>query len=78
MRQSGGGPLDALDEVGEEADAVGGAKEAAGGKKDAVAGKGDAVDGGKETLRLKIELNLDVELQLKATIKGDIVIGLLN
>lgn len=73
--------------MGEEGDAVGGAKEVAGGLGGLGAGKkGGGLSGGgdkegegkKETLRLKIELNLDVELQLKATIKGDVVIGLLN
>ena len=91
--QSNGGPLDALDEAGEPPDAVGGAKERVGGllgggknggggkkRKEGVVADADKDEdgGGKETLRLKIELNLDVELELKATIKGDIVIGLLS
>jgi hypothetical protein len=84
---SAGGPLGAVNEVGETVSgatdlvqntagqAVSGVGKAAGGLLGS-GKKGD--DGGKnEQLRLRLDLNLDVEIQLKAKIHGDLTLGLL-
>ena len=93
-QQSGGGPLDTLDEAGETAngaldqtgDTAGGAKEKVEGtvggltfgKKTGKSKMGEVGEGKEETLRLRIELDLDVELELKAKIKGSVTLALLD
>ncbi|KXX72933.1 hypothetical protein MMYC01_200921 [Madurella mycetomatis] len=79
QRQQRGGPLDnlALDNVQNTA---GGLVNSATGALGGVAG--NAVDqkggGGKsDTLRLRLDLNLDVEITLKAKIHGDLELALL-
>jgi hypothetical protein len=88
----GGLPTDALGDIPGQAldtvtDTVGGAVDSVG---DTVGGVGDAVGGvvggiaggekkdeGKDTLRLRLDLNLEIEVTLKARIHGDLTLALL-
>lgn len=79
QQKGGQGPLDnlALDNVQNTA---GGLVNSATGALGGVAGNAvqDKKDGGKsDTLRLRLDLNLDIEITLKAKIHGDLELALL-
>ncbi|OAA64365.1 hypothetical protein SPI_03012 [Niveomyces insectorum RCEF 264] len=78
-QQGGGGPLDGLplDNVGNTAQGIAGGVTNTLGN---VAGGAVQDQGGKkssDTLRLRLDLNLDVEITLKAKIHGDLELALL-
>jgi hypothetical protein len=88
-RQRGGGQpqkqqsqaLSTLPEVGQVTDTVKGATDTVSGLAKGVTGlAGGGGEGGskKDTLRLRLDLNLDVEITLKARIHGDLTLALLQ
>ncbi|XP_006459725.1 hypothetical protein AGABI2DRAFT_46023, partial [Agaricus bisporus var. bisporus H97] len=75
-RQSGLPVVDEIEDTGKEvADTAGGAVEAVGDTAGAVTG---AVGGGSDKpLKLRLDLNLDVDIRLTAKVHGDVTLALL-
>ncbi|KAI3618058.1 hypothetical protein WG66_005741, partial [Moniliophthora roreri] len=91
-RQGGGGGLPGVDEVGDLGKQVGNVGDTAKGAVDQVGntvgglaggnkeggGEGEEGGGGDKPLKLRLDLNLDVAVELKAKVHGDLTLSLLG